>query len=731
MSLGFLPGDLKSHPEKELAVHLRGVADISQFLAQRYKLPVDVSLLIQIALTHDVGKAHPDFQAYLDKRGSGINHAEPSAWFTYLLTGDLWAAEVVRRHHTSLRNVDQLEGEWLPDGETVEKINKRLSHFLPLWPLPLTQSTWQRLDDLFFDGPPVDIEVWLKVRLLYSVLITADRMDALNIKDFFSTDMPKFMVPLFKESRLSFWREQIRQMCHAQAAKINKPGVYTLTLPTGAGKTLLGLEIARTWAERFQCSSIIYALPFISIVEQNAAVAKGVFGHSVQEDHSLAYSEGKDVPEEKETSWQKMLGLFRYWREPVVVTTLVQLWEALFNTKANKTMNFHKLSKAVIILDEPQSISPQYWAGLSDIFQVLSERLGTTFLLMTATQPHLKASAELSPQNLTQPFERHRYLVKGVQYDIDSLGELLLEHLPVQQENGLVVLNTRATALKGYHILKELVDGAPVLFLSSWLTPRHRKEVLQNLRRLEEAKARRYLVSTQVVEAGVDLDFDWVFRDLGPLDSIVQVAGRCNRHLRRSQPGRVLVAELTEQGRVIASRVYDDLLLFATRETLPRDVEFSEDSVADLVDTYYAKVLSALKSIPIYQRLAQGNWQDIPHLIEKQRYREVDIIIEQDEKVREIIKQLTNKQWTLEERHLQKQLFQELQQYMISIPEKYISACRSAVANITTKDHLPPFGEIFDGQAYFMTRDGIKAGLYHEVLGFIPPDGDTTAFFFD
>lgn len=728
LSLGFLNGNLQSHPHKKLADHLDGVAIISNWLTKIYELPIDKTLIKYIAITHDLGKAHPDFQTYLDKKGSGINHAEPSAWFTYLLTRDLWAAEAVRRHHTCLHNIDEIEGEWMPDGTTLDKINSKLSRFLPEWPVPLGKKEWKKLEDML-DNILLDVNIadWLKLRLLYSVLIAADRMDALGINEMSYPAIPAFSPLSFKaETELEKWRGDTRQICVNQAEKVERPGVYTLTLPTGAGKTLLGLEIARKWADKFNCRTIIYALPFISVVEQNASVAKKVFDTTVQEDHSFAYVGGQesDFGDVRTASWQKMLSLFRYWREPVVVTTMVQLWEALFNTNANRTMNFHKLSRAVVILDEPQSISPRLWEGLSDILNYLSDKLGTTFLFMTATQPHIRAAAELAPRNLSRPFERHRYLVKSKKYEFDELQDLLCDNLPVAEGSGLIVLNTKIAVIKAYALLKSIITDVPILFLSAWMTPWHRKRVLTQLHQLENQNIRRYLISTQVVEAGVDLDFDWVFRDMGPLDSIVQVAGRCNRHLKRLQPGKVLVAELMHRNRPMAKAVYDDILLFAASETLPRDLEFGENEVTCLIDTYYKKILEGLQSVPIYKNLSSGKWNEVPLLIEKQTHKEINVIIEQDGEVREILELLQNRQWSLEERHEQKQLFRKLQQYMISIPEKYIRVCRSVMAEIVTHDILEPFSEVFDG-VYFMTRDAMNVGLYDEVLGFVPPDNET------
>ncbi len=731
-SLGFLPGSLESHPGKRLVEHLQKVAELSSKLSAVYELPIDNNTLKSITLTHDLGKAHPDFQDYLNKKGSGVNHAEPSSWFTYILTDNFWAAEIVRRHHTHLRNCNSLPDEWLPDEVTKEEVIKEMEEFLPQWPLPLTAQQWRELENYLFDEMEITIDLWLSVRLLYSLLIAADRMDALGVSDYFPNKIPPFSPPnLPSESKMDLWRNHIKNVCLEKAQQIEKPGVYTLTLPTGAGKTLLGLQIANMWAEKLNCKSIIYALPFISIVEQNAGEAQRVFGQNVQEDHSLAYQNKTDEGRKKfDETWHKMKSLFRYWQEPIVVTTMVQLWEALFNEHANKSMNFHKLSHSIVILDEPQSISPKLWKGLSDTLNYLSKKLNTTFLFMTATQPQIQATVELAPYGLEQPFERHRYVVLRDKYDINELSNLLLTHLPVHDGSGLVVLNTKRAALMIYNALKEIVIEEHILFLSTWMAPLHRKNVLNKLRDLEQKGKKRYLVSTQVVEAGVNLDFDWVFRDFGPLDSIVQVAGRCNRHLKEGFVGIVLVAELINQNRSYCTMIYNDILINAAREILFQgkegNVEFGENEVPKLVNDYYKRILeNGINSEPIYENLARGIWEGVPSLIEKRSYGEVDVIVELDDEVRGILERLQNKRWTLEERSEQKELIRKLQQYMIAIPERYVLACRKKIAEVFTHDDYEPFAPVLNGTAFFMTKDGIKAGLYDENVGFVPPEDDS------
>lgn len=736
-SLGFLPGNLESHPGKRLIDHLKNTDALSENFADIYELPIDKNILKGAALTHDLAKAHLDFQAYLKKKGSGVNHAEPSSWFTYILTNNVWAAEIVRRHHTYLRNCNSLADEWLPDEVTMEKVIRVMEEYLPQWPLPLTEQKWRQLEDYLFDGLEVSIDLWLSVRLKYSLLIAADRMEALGISNYLPSKIPPCSSPNFEiKTQIDVWRNDTKNVCLIKAKQVEKPGVYTLTLPTGAGKTLLGLQIASLWARKFNSKSIIYALPFISIVEQNAAEAQKVFGQNVQEDHSLAYQKKPDH-EHKENyeteTWHKMMSLFRYWREPIIVTTMVQLWEALFNEYANKSMNFHKLSHSVVIMDEPQSIPPRLWKGLSDTLNFLSKKLNATFLFMTATQPQIKATAEIAPRDLERPFERHRYLVDRKKYEISELGKLLLAKLPVHDGSGLVVLNTKKAALQAYKImtLKEIITDAPVLFLSAWMVPLHRKRVLDKLHKLEKNKRKRYLVSTQVVEAGVNLDFDWVFRDFGPLDSIVQVAGRCNRHLKEGYMGKVMVAEILNGNIPYCARVYNDILINAAREVLfqgkEETVEFGENEVPQLVNKYYKKILdNGINSEPIYENLANGIWEGIPKLIEKRNYEEVDVIVELDDKVRGFLEQLQSKKWTLEERAEQKELIRKLQQYMIAIPKDYVPLCRRKVSNISTNDYMEPFAEVFNGTAYFMTKDGIKSGLYDDIVGFIPPEDDNS-----
>lgn len=737
--LGSLLGEKRSHPEKLLIDHLRNVADFAQALAVNQDLELDKNILTAIALTHDLGKFHGKFQKLLDGVGSGINHAKPSAWFTYSVTGDILAAEIVCRHHTGLRNLDDLIADWASNQEG----NDVIKNLLPDWPFLISEDSLFELQLYLYSTlkDEIGIEHWFNVRLLYSLLIAADRMEAIGITGLPSKEIPDFSQPELPghSEIIDAWRQKVKEACLQKAKEIEKPGVYTLTLPTGAGKTLTGLAIAHEWAQRFHAKSIIYGLPFISIVEQTASVAKGVFGYgNVQEDHSLAYGKGQEeeaLDYSKEAAvWEKMSTLFRYWREPVVLTTMVHLWESLFNPKANRTMNFHRLCNAIVILDEPQTISPRYWKGFGQLLSYLSQKCNTFFLLMTATQPQIASQVELAPPNTFFPYNRHQYeiamddsgkTIKKVK--TEELGELLEDYLPVYEYSGLVVVNRKKAAVQVYRILESFNLQAPILLLSGWVTPYRRRIILRYLKWLEKKGFRNYLVATQVVEAGVDLDFGWVFRDFGPLDSIIQVAGRCNRHSKKDFLGRVAIAEITDgRGHSSWRNIYDEILIDKTKEVLINKPIFSEQEVGIIVDRYYKKVLEGLAEIPIFERLSRGQWGEYAKLIDEEDggTNNVTVFIEENDRLLPMLRKLEETDWTLEDRDKQKQLIQKVMQYAIEIPKKMISACRSFCADIFTDDDKPIFRPVFDGRAWLLRKDAVKkeGGLYSPVLGFVPPE---------
>lgn len=730
-SPGFLPGDLESHLERPLRDHLEGTYNLAKLLSERNRVPVDREKLKWVCWTHDLGKAHCSFQKYLQGKGSKFRHAEPSSWFTLAVTNDLVCSEAVRRHHSSICSCDESKSYWAGDDFKVENINDSLKEILPNWPFELSEAKLKELAFELLLGEKKHLEDWLRFRTLYSLFITADRMDAMRVKSIDSAFIPDWKPKTFSAvTPLDSWRSEVRRLCVEAADNMDMPGIYTLSLPTGSGKTLIGLEIAHNWAKKKGLSNIIYALPFISIVEQNAQVASEVFGkENIQEDHSLAYVTDDEAEEPRPE--KRMQSFFRYWHSPIVVTTLVQLWKAIFGSGANESMNFHRLSNSVVILDEPQAIRPQLWKEFGRVLDFLSKRLNVTFLLMTATKPHIAEGKELAPSEAvySRPYRTRQkcQFIAGV-HEIGDLPLLLKDSIKrLCEGSGLVVLNTKRSALRAYNMLKGILgQSAPVLFLSRWMAPKHRKEVLERLISLEKNGQKRYLVSTQVVEAGVDLDFEWVFRDLGPLDSIIQVAGRCNRHFSMKEPGEVVIAELKDQekNKSFSRYVYDDVLLLASREILSKMPLFDEQDTVEMVDEYFSLILEGLKSDPIWEDIERGLWDSLPELINERNSKEVPLYVELDDDLRGLLDELSNITRGFENLDRARNIVRKLQMYRIDVPKESIERWDKRVkSNFIIDGELPILYELPKGGGWFLSKEGLGT-VYSMDCGFVPPDGE-------
>ena len=316
-------------------------------------------------MLHDIAKSHPDFRRKLETGRGRFGHAEPSSALVFNCTRDLLCAEAVRQHHTRLRNLGDVEKYWGNDWDYEE--TKRVIKELKWWPgaqevmnsvskdkitswkgLLGSEGDWEEIID-HVDYYQVErgeflTDDWLKLRLLYSLLVTADRYEAAvgNNINFLPLLLERAALNSYRkglsDKPLAGWRSKVREKVIANIdEQILQPGVYTLTLPTGAGKTLIGLELAMRIAERFRSSGIIYVLPFISLVEQNADVARTIFpeGCPVLEDHYLSNFKIENMKNKGNSDQldqlQRFISFFRYWQSPVVVTTLAKMWDVLFH----------------------------------------------------------------------------------------------------------------------------------------------------------------------------------------------------------------------------------------------------------------------------------------------------------------------------------------------------------------------------------------------------------------
>ncbi|MDN5344104.1 MAG: hypothetical protein PWQ18_215 [Clostridia bacterium] len=741
------PGEIYSHPGKRLEDHLLRTWNIAVKIAAWCRLNLD-QVMEEALLLHDLAKSHPIFQKKLEGERRRFNHAEPSAVLVLARTGNLICAEAVRRHHTTLENLADIKHLWgnHPYAEWQKTIGR-----LPWWPgaarlagklgadichwsdlLPGTDA-WEDLIfgtiDLYTPDSEGALSDWLRLRLFTSILVTADRLEAMGG----DIACPPLMVDRQKINnyitslqgkKLAAWRGQVRQKVITAASQIiQAPGIYTLTLPTGAGKTLIGLQVALENAARLEATGIIYVLPFVSLVEQNAAVAREVFP-AVMEDHHLSFTDGAlDEETEEDEANRRFIAFYRYWQEPVIVTTLAKLWEVLYSPRVNDTMSFHRLSRAIVILDEPQSIPVRCWQGFGKTLELLKERLGTTFILMTATQPGLATGLELAPEPVSFPAVRHEFHWLNRRMTIEEAAAFLAAKGALHKDC-LIVLNTREAALRMYLAMK--ARGAEPLFLSAWVAPVHREEILRQLKAKEQRGEPRCLVATQVIEAGMDLDFAIVFRDLGPMDSIVQVAGRCNRHAGPWR-GQIYLAELVdERGRNFASYVYDSTLLNLTRQVLRE--YFDEKDCREIIRAYFRALQGAIQDSELWRNIIEGRWGEYVDLYTDKRPDEVMLVVQgavegAEARVSRLLGTISapltpedkGDYARLEKR---RQAFREITRHAISVPKKHLDEWYQREGGMIYGLKEPAIREIFPD--LWLVQDKGIGRIYRRETGFVP-----------
>ena len=409
------------------------------------------------------------------------------------------------------------------------------------------------------------LALWM--RILFSCLVDADFLDTESYMD---SERARQRLPIpslielqqrfnenmliveqqARETPLQAVRTAIRQAC-LKAAQW-QPGMFSLTVPTGGGKTLSSLAFALEHGRRYNKSRIIYAIPFTSIIEQNAQVFRDFLGdEAVLEHHG-----NLDQPPDRENLRSRLAA--ENWDSAVIVTTNVQLFESLHAARTSRCRKLHNIVNSIIILDEAQQLPRDFHAPITQVMQQLSDHFGVTWVLCTATQPVLKTArnsfGELlfkglkavreiipDPTSLARQLRRVEIVLPGRE-DARISWSTLAERV-MRRESVLVIVNTRRDAKALY---QALADDGNNLHLSASMCAEHRtrviKEIKQRLQLRREGDHRPIrVVSTQLIEAGVDVDFSVVYRAMAGLDAIAQSAGRCNREGKLNTLGQAII----------------------------------------------------------------------------------------------------------------------------------------------------------------------------------------------
>lgn len=562
-----------------LAEHLAGVSRLAREFLRGRNGAEEAALA---GLLHDLGKYGDRFQARLHGEDQGLDHWSQGAWVALAEHGAIAAALAIQGHHVGLQRANT---------DALRRMNpQNLTQNHPFG-LALSDSDCTRLkqraeaDGLLLQTPAQTtlahqngmaqaVSAMLDVRLLFSCLVDADFLDT---KSHFDGDAqgkrprpegPKLdasaalaaldahMAALrgptgaqeaVRQARETLWSAVIRA---GQAG----PGTFTLTAPTGSGKTLAMLKFALEHAKKHGLKRIVLAVPFLTVIEQTARIYRTIFnafpGNFVLEHHSLAGlgAEAEQRDAEGANERQRRL-LAENWDAPIVLTTNVQLLESLFSNRPSACRKLHNLMDSVILFDEAQSLPQHLAVPTLAALSHLSAAYRSTVVFATATQPAFDTLNEAVKNHAVQgwqPIEvvpEHpalftalkRVAVRWPETDEKrTWTQLAAELRGVDQ--ALVVVNLKRHALA---LLNELAGTESVLHLSTNLCAEHRRAVMDRVRAQLAVGLPCRLISTQCVEAGVDVDFPIVFRAMAPLESIAQAAGRCNREGRLNDQGRL------------------------------------------------------------------------------------------------------------------------------------------------------------------------------------------------
>ena len=562
-----------------------------------------------------------------------------------------------------------------------------------------------------------DEEKWLAVQIehrllalfLYSILLESD-------KAYLASDNPEqyerkpIDIPdnLVDEHLKKFKKDRLINEDRNRAYKETIDGVnsfplseriHSITLPTGLGKTLLSASWVLKLRKRIERENgftpkIIVSLPFLSIIEQTDKVYKDFLGelYEKRQDrlyiprYSIADFEYKDGVDDKERSDNSVDFFLNIWNSEIVVSTFDQLLYSLFSLKSKHLMRFHNLFNAIIVFDEIQALPSELWKPFEYFFKKLSEVGNTHVLLMSATQPRFLPSAVERVPNHEDYFKKRERVKlhintgeKSVESFVEELPDFLNEH---PDRSVMVVLNTRNSSKFVFKEVKKMIDEKiiserPTIYLSSLVAPSQRSERILEIKSGIESGSNPVVVTTQCIEAGVDIDVDYIVRDWAPLDSIFQVCGRCNRNGEK-EIGTINIINLKSDGkRSLSEMVYDEVLLECTTFSIAGNLDISEKQFYNFGSRYFKSVrdklgqsMKVVRAYSGYTHEYKEKRVNIKELLRGDEYQEQFIIQSLDEKLPTEIRQARDIEDRWKRRYAIKKLAKRIAANSVSIQFK-------------------------------------------------------------
>ncbi|MDR4509744.1 MAG: CRISPR-associated helicase Cas3' [Candidatus Brocadiaceae bacterium] len=674
------------HNEKHgLAKHLHQTSKFTESFAckENYKPIFKVT-----GLLHDLGKYQLEFQRYLangGKRGS-VPHAAWGAGYARSCRV-IEASIAIDGHHKGLPD----NAVWKSDTESfnrreVDGFENIVTTFVN--DVDVNEEDIKKPNSLVFSKSQREVFI----RYLYSALTDGDWLsteahfdcDKFNMRiganlqpDLMLGRLEEEFSKKHKEGEINHLRNDVRKRA---LQKSDLPcGFYSLALPTGMGKTLTSMAWALQHAKKNFLKRIIIVLPYINIIDQTAQVLKNIFGEEWVLEHHSSYNEGnrdsRDMSENCSIIHERRKLACENWDYPIIVTTTVQFFESLFSNKPSQCRKVHNIAESIVIFDEVQTLPKEVTLPILQMLEDVQSIMKTSFLFCTATQPAFekrqgfKGIENICPliDDPSVLYEKTRRVDYCLLNDLNLIDyRVLLETVSEVDAATLVIFNTKKTALEFYKNAKDLGNWEKKYHLSTSLCPQHRKGVIKDIRNDLEEKRKILVVSTQLIEAGVDFDFPIVFRAMAPLEAIIQSAGRCNREGSLGEMGgKVLLFKLQDGG--MPDKTYSACAGHA-EELIKKDINQLHGH--KIFNEYYAQIIQLYvdpDKYKINEARRQFNFKTVNdsfHII--QNITEGLYIYNYSDESRQLIHSLEHKEF------LSRDDYRKMQQFTVQVYKHFI-----------------------------------------------------------
>ena len=708
-----------SHPNKLLENHIKNMIS-----------PDDDELGRQVKLFHDIAKLKNNFQIYIRDTSSDKldkNHSLLSAYF-FLLNSKfdeiptMFGFLAIVSHHGDVVNLMTLARE----DNKFFKNQKELEQWDEVAGAAKNIKIYSGLStkkDEFLDRAEklrqylvlsqyrhkFTYEDFINFKSLYSNLIYSDKFEAIfSMPKQQSKDIPIDVLESdIQNLPPNEKRDAFRKFVLNNFDKECK--LFTLTAPTGYGKTLTALNFAL----KFNKPRIIYALPFTSIIDQTYDIVAKIYKNSdilVSKAHHKTTIDEENLTEEDRYS--KIKFLMESFCGEINVTTLYQLIFALFGNKNKDNVKFNQLKNSVVIIDEAQAIPYKFRKDFILLCEIISQRLGTIFIFMSATMPVIKSENFKEISNLDYFSKQDRYVIKWL--DIGGEDELLEKICETASDkNALVVVNT---IKKAQELFTKLKDKFSCFCLNGYMYDDHKRATTRSVRcaidksKVDPLASKILLISTQSIEAGVDLDFYVGFREVSPISSIIQTAGRVNRHFGATRGELYVFPEISK----FANLIYGDL--YKVSGAILGDLkqkEVRESEILEISNLFFQKISNQLENLHIKSEIEKLEFENINQKIEdimNDNYKQTIIIEPEENFIKDFeakifeIKNSPNEKFTI--RDLFKNHIRKLSKFSINVTLKDMN---KLMPNLKQINGLKDMFYLPFGSSYFYSAEyGLK-----------------------